>query len=31
MEPWRQQPRYWSGPYQQQGSYYRDSRYGGYF
>ncbi|KAJ4945453.1 hypothetical protein JOQ06_023138 [Pogonophryne albipinna] len=30
MQPWRQQPRYWSGPYQQQGSYYRDSGYGGY-
>ncbi|XP_037635983.1 heterogeneous nuclear ribonucleoprotein U-like protein 2 isoform X2 [Sebastes umbrosus] len=30
MQPWRQQPRYWSVPYQDQGCYYRDVGYSGY-
>ncbi|XP_054453435.1 heterogeneous nuclear ribonucleoprotein U-like protein 2 isoform X2 [Anoplopoma fimbria] len=30
MQPWRQQPRYWSVPHQEQGCYYRDAGYSGY-
>ncbi|KAF1384853.1 hypothetical protein PFLUV_G00124490 [Perca fluviatilis] len=30
MQPWRQQPRYWSEPYLDQGYYYRDVGYSGY-
>ncbi|XP_032384587.1 heterogeneous nuclear ribonucleoprotein U-like protein 2 [Etheostoma spectabile] len=30
MPPWRQQPRYWSVPYVDQGCYYRDVGYSGY-
>ncbi|XP_029297366.1 heterogeneous nuclear ribonucleoprotein U-like protein 2 [Cottoperca gobio] len=30
MQPWRQQPRYWSVPYPVQGYYYRDVGYSGY-
>ncbi|KAK9518203.1 hypothetical protein VZT92_023515 [Zoarces viviparus] len=30
MQPWRQQPRYWSVPQQDQGCYYRDVGYSGY-
>ncbi|KAK5864678.1 hypothetical protein PBY51_015902 [Eleginops maclovinus] len=30
MQPWRQQPRYWGVPYQEEGYYYRDVGYSGY-
>ncbi|XP_049442197.1 heterogeneous nuclear ribonucleoprotein U-like protein 2 [Epinephelus fuscoguttatus] len=30
VQPWKQQPKYWSVPYQDQGYYYRDVSYSGY-